>query len=70
VDPELLRLLACPVPDCHASLEQQGDRLVCTRCGLRYPIEPGWPVLIPEEAERPETPLPRSSRQPPNASTA
>jgi uncharacterized protein YbaR (Trm112 family) len=34
-------------------LRQEGDRLVCERCGLRYRIEESWPVLIPEEAEPP-----------------
>lgn len=50
---ELLELLVCPVPTCHAPLRQEGDRLVCGRCGLRYRIEESWPVLIPEEAEPP-----------------
>jgi uncharacterized protein YbaR (Trm112 family) len=51
ISPELLEILACPVSECRAKLEQKDDRLVCTKCGLRYPIEEGWPVLIPEEAE-------------------
>ena len=52
--PELLAILACPVPECHGPLAQQGERLVCCRCGLRYPIEERWPVLIPDEAEPPQ----------------
>jgi uncharacterized protein YbaR (Trm112 family) len=56
IDLELLELLACPVPECRARLELRDDRLVCTGCGRRYPIEDRWPVLIPEEAELPETP--------------
>lgn len=51
--PELLAILACPVSDCHGELEQRQDRLVCRRCGRRYPIRESWPVLIPEEAEPP-----------------
>jgi uncharacterized protein YbaR (Trm112 family) len=54
VAPELLAILACPVPACHAPLEPRAGRLVCTRCGLRYRVEAEWPVLIPEEAEPPE----------------
>ncbi len=54
IAPELLALLACPLAACHGALEQQGDRLVCAACGLRYPIVEQWPVLIPDEAERPE----------------
>ncbi|HUU95161.1 MAG TPA: Trm112 family protein [Phycisphaerae bacterium] len=54
ISPELLEILVCPVSDCRAKLEQHGDRLVCTRCGLRYPIEQAWPVLIPELADPPQ----------------
>jgi len=54
LNPDLLALLVCPVPDCHGELEQRGDRLVCRRCGLRYKIEERWPVLIPDEAESPQ----------------
>ena len=54
INAELLEILACPVPECHARLELRDDRLVCTVCGRRYRIEERWPVLIPEEAELPE----------------
>ncbi len=52
---DLLRMLACPVPECRAPLEQRDGRLVCQGCGRRYRIEQRWPVLIPEEAEPPES---------------
>ncbi len=51
LDPELLRILACPV--CVAPLQQAADRLVCTACGRRYPIRQGIPVLLIDEAEAP-----------------
>ena len=31
----------------------RGERLVCTRCGRRYPIRDGIPVMLIEEAEPP-----------------
>ncbi len=49
---DLLAILACPVPECRAALVERDGRLACTRCGLEYRIEHGWPVLIPDEAER------------------
>lgn len=52
VDPELLDLLACPA--CRGRLEAEADRLRCASCGLRYPVRDGIPVLLVEEAERPE----------------
>ena len=56
IDAKLLEILACPIPECRARLEVRDDRLVCTGCGRRYPIEDRWPVLIPEEAELPQIP--------------
>ncbi len=51
LDPELLELLACPV--CRTPVRLDQDRLVCTRCGRRYPIRDGIPVMLVEEAEGP-----------------
>jgi len=53
IDKMLLEILACPV--CRERVELKGDRLVCVKCGRRYPIRDGIPVMLPEEAERPET---------------
>ncbi len=50
IDSELLKILACPV--CKATLAEAGETLQCTRCGLRYPVQNGIPVLLAEEAQR------------------
>ncbi len=55
ISDELLAIMACP--DCHGSLEQQAEplpALVCTACGLHYPVRDGIPVMLLEEAYRPE----------------
>ena len=49
IDPQLLELLACPA--CKAAVRLEGERLVCTRCGRRYPVRDGIPVMLIEEAE-------------------
>lgn len=49
IDRELLEILACPA--CKSPVVQQQDRLVCTGCGLRYPIRDGIPVMLVDEAE-------------------
>lgn len=51
VDEELLQILACPLDK--APVELQGDRIVCTQCGRRYPIRDGIPVMLIDEAELP-----------------
>ena len=51
IDPHLLEILACPA--CKAAVRQDGERLVCTACGRRYPIRDGIPVMLIEETEQP-----------------
>ena len=50
IDKELLKILACPV--CKASVRLEKDKIVCTKCGRRYPIRDGIPVMLESEAER------------------
>ncbi len=52
LSPDFLDILRCPL-DRQSRLAEQGDRLVCTRCGLRFPIQDGFPKMIAEEAELP-----------------
>lgn len=49
---ELLDILACPA--CKADVKLEGEKIVCTKCGLRYPIKDGIPVMLIDEAEKPE----------------
>jgi uncharacterized protein len=46
---DLLDILVCPVDK--APVRQEGDRLVCTQCGRRYPIEDGIPNMLVDAAE-------------------
>lgn len=54
ISEELLAIMACP--DCHGDLEERDDppALACVACGLHYPIRDGIPVMLLEEAYRPE----------------
>lgn len=54
VDPELRRILVCPVD--HADLvdDETAARLECSVCGRRYPVESGVPVMLVERAEDPD----------------
>jgi len=51
IDKRLLDILACPL--CKTEVRLEGERLVCVRCGRRYPIRDGIPVMLVEEAEPP-----------------
>ena len=51
LDDWLLDILACP--NCHSELrvDDAAQRLVCTGCGLRYPVRDDIPVMLIDEAE-------------------
>lgn len=49
---ELLDILACPL--CKTDVRLEGDRIVCTSCGRRYPVKDTIPVMLIDEAELPE----------------
>ncbi|HEX3514914.1 MAG TPA: Trm112 family protein [Trebonia sp.] len=49
----VLDIIVCP--KCHAALraEDAASELVCTGCGLAYPVRDNIPVLLIEEARKP-----------------
>ncbi len=51
IDKELLDILACPA--CKSEVKLEGEKIVCAKCGRRYPIRDGIPVMLIEEAEQP-----------------
>jgi uncharacterized protein YbaR (Trm112 family) len=52
ISPELVQILACPAcadrPPVRLSAD--GEFLVCTQCGRRYPIREDIPVMLVDEA--------------------
>lgn len=54
IDATLLEILACPNCESRPPFRQEGDQLVCTECGRRYPTVDGIPHLLPESAVEPE----------------
>jgi len=52
IDPEMLKILVCPLT--RSPLKQQGDELVGSVGGLRYPIREGIPILLVDEAKLPQ----------------
>lgn len=52
IDKELLDILACPL--CKTDVRLENDRIVCVKCGRRYPIKDDIPIMLIDEAELPE----------------
>ena len=52
INKELLDILACPA--CKSGVKLEGEKIVCTSCGRKYPIKDGIPVMLADEAEVPE----------------
>ena len=52
IDPTLMELIVCP--SCHARLDAVDEELVCSDCGLAYPVRDDIPVLLVDEARRPD----------------
>ena len=51
IDKELLDIVACPA--CKADVRLEGERIVCAKCGRRYPIKDDIPIMLVDEAELP-----------------
>jgi uncharacterized protein YbaR (Trm112 family) len=53
ISPDFLAQLRCPLDPNRACLTAEDAALICQRCGLKYPIRDGLPVMIVEEAQLP-----------------
>ncbi|MBM4080920.1 MAG: Trm112 family protein [Planctomycetes bacterium] len=51
IDKELLEILACPL--CKTEVKLENDKLVCVKCGRRYPVRDDIPIMLIDEAELP-----------------
>ena len=50
IDEKLLKILACPA--CQGDVELKEEKIVCKKCGRKYPIRNGIPVLLADEASQ------------------
>ena len=49
INDELLSILACPF--CKGDVFLKDNKIVCTKCGRKYPVRDGIPIMLVEEAE-------------------
>ncbi len=52
IEKDLLDILACPI--CKGDVVESDEKIKCVKCGSLFPIRDGIPVMIVEEAQRPE----------------
>jgi len=49
---DIIESLRCPIGK--AELKQDGDFLICSLCGVKFPVRDNIPVLMTDEAIMPE----------------
>jgi uncharacterized protein len=54
LDPALLEILACPNCRGELGVDDSAGELVCAACGYAYPVRDNIPVLLVDEARRPD----------------
>ena len=52
IDDWLLEILACPKCRSQLRADEEASELVCTGCGLAYPVRDDIPVLLVDEARQ------------------
>ncbi len=61
LDPALLEILVCPACRANLTVDERASELVCNGCGLAYPVRDDIPVMLVDEARRPDGPVPPMS---------
>jgi uncharacterized protein YbaR (Trm112 family) len=54
LDPSLLEILACPNCRAELTVDDAASELVCSGCGYAYPVRDNIPVLLVDEARKPD----------------
>ena len=63
IDASLLEILLCPACRAEVRVDEAAEELVCTGCGLAYPVRDDIPVMLVDEARRPAPPTRREPVQ-------
>ncbi|MBF0521546.1 MAG: Trm112 family protein [Candidatus Omnitrophica bacterium] len=50
IEQKLLDILLCPA--CQGDVKEENAKIVCLKCGRKYPIKNGIPVLLIDESEK------------------
>jgi len=50
IDKKLLEILACPA--CRGDVELKDEKIICSKCGRKYPVKDDIPIMLVDEAEK------------------
>ena len=50
IDKDLIAILACPA--CKGDVAEKNEKVICVKCGRKYPIKDGIPIMLVDEAEK------------------
>jgi len=50
IDKEFIDILVCPA--CKGDVEFKENKIVCKKCGKKYPVKDGIPIMLIDEAEK------------------
>ena len=50
IDKDLLDILICPA--CKGDVELKEKKIACKKCGKKYPVKDGIPIMLIDEAEK------------------
>ncbi|MCW2808042.1 MAG: hypothetical protein JWQ67_1412 [Marmoricola sp.] len=54
LDSHLLDVIVCPACRQSLAVDEAAEELVCVGCGLAYPVRDDIPVLLVDEARKPQ----------------
>ncbi|HOX28769.1 MAG TPA: Trm112 family protein, partial [bacterium] len=49
LDQRLLDILACPICKTAVEYDEQNQKIVCSKCGRKYPVKDNIPIMLESE---------------------
>ena len=48
---KMLDIVACPMCKSNLKYDKKKSALSCSKCGRKYPVKEGIPILLPDESK-------------------
>ena len=62
VKKELIDIMCCPA--CKGDIYEKTGKIICRKCGRRYPIKDDIPIMLVEESEMPDSKTNETEKSP------